>query len=192
MATTNRNFLTHNYAGKVGKQYSLRTRGDKSIIASLPKKSKKPSPDDALTQEMVQERFQRAALYAKTVKANNPALMAEYEAKRKGTQSASNVAFLDAYKGPKLKDLRTDEYEGLAGQEIRVQAIDNFRVKLVRFTLFSPDGSKLEEGEATLSIVNGYDWIYTTKVANPTVTGSKLRIIAKDIPDNMVVLEVVL
>ncbi|MBZ5857590.1 hypothetical protein [Flavihumibacter profundi] len=192
MATTNRNFLTFSYAGKVGKQYSLRNRGDKSIIASLPKKAKKGTPEEELTQLGVKEKFQRAVLYAKTVKANNPALMAEYAAVRKGTQSAHNVAFLDAYKAPKLSDLRTDEYEGVVGREIIVQAMDNFRVKSVRFTLFSPDGTKLEEGDAKQSLVNGYDWIYTTQQANPSLAGTKVRVTAKDMPENITVLEKVL
>ena len=171
MAKTNRNFLTFNYAGKVGKQYSLRNRGDQSIIASLPKKSRKSSSDQELTQQNVKDNFQRAV--------------------RKGTQSAFNVAFLDAYKGPRLKDLRTDEYEGVAGNPITVEALDNFRVKSVKFTLFSPDGTKLEEGEGKQA-VSSFQWVYTTQVANPSVTGTKLKITAKDIPDNMTVLEVVL
>lgn len=191
MAKTNRNFLTHNYVGKVGKQYSLRNRGDQSIIASLPKKSKKYGSDQDLSQETVKEKFQRAVLYAKSVRDTNPELMAQYEAKRKGTQSAFNVAFLDAYKGPKLRDLRTDEYEGVVGNPITVEALDNFRVKSVKFILFSADGSKLEEGTG-IQAASGFQWGYTTQVANPTVTGTKLRIIAKDIPDNMTVLEVVL
>ena len=49
MAKTNPNFLTHNYVGKVGKQYSLRNRGDQSIIASLPK-TRKVSTATALSQ----------------------------------------------------------------------------------------------------------------------------------------------
>jgi len=191
MAKTNRNFLTFNYAGKVGKQYSLRNRGDQSIIASLPKKSRKSSSDQELTQQNVKDNFQRAVMYAKSVRINNPELMAQYEAVRKGTQSAFNVAFLDAYKGPRLKDLRTDEYEGVAGNPITVEALDNFRVKSVKFTLFSPDGTKLEEGEGKQA-VSSFQWVYTTQVANPSVTGTKLKITAKDIPDNMTVLEVVL
>jgi hypothetical protein len=188
MAKTNRNLLTHNYVGKVGKQYSLRSRGDQSIIAVLPKKSRKPSGDQELSQQAVKDNFQRAVMYAKSVKANNPELMAQYDAVRKGTQSAFNVAFLDAYKGPKLRDLRTDEYEGVAGQPIKVEAMDNFRVKSVKFTLFSADGTKLEEGEAKQA-PSSFQWVYTTQVANPSVTGTKLRIVAKDLPDNMTVLE---
>ncbi|ULQ52145.1 hypothetical protein [Flavihumibacter fluvii] len=191
MAKTNRNFLTFNYVGKVGKQYSLRNRGDQSIIASLPKKARRPLSAQELSQQAVKDNFQRAVLYAKSVRANNPDLMAQYEAVRKGTQSAFNVAFLDAYKGPKLRDLRTDEYEGAPGNPIKVEALDNFRVKSVKFTLFSPDGTRLEEGEGTQA-ESGFQWTYTAQVANPAVTGTKLRITAKDIPDNMTVLEVLL
>jgi hypothetical protein len=131
MAKTNRIFLTFSYAGKVGKQYSLKNRGNQSFIASLPKKAKKASPEVQLTREALKEKFQRAILYAKTVKAHNPALMEQNAAMRKETQSAFNVAFLDAYNGPKLADLRTDEYEGVAGRELMVMATDNFKISAI-------------------------------------------------------------
>ncbi|ULQ51958.1 hypothetical protein [Flavihumibacter fluvii] len=191
MAKTNQNLLTQNYAGKAGNQFSFRMRNDHSFIAMLPKKSKKPASADPQTQQMVKEKFRRAILYAKTVFAKDPELLAQYEAVRKKSQSAFNVAFMDAYIGPVLRDLRTDEYEGVAGNEITVEALDNFRVKSVKFTIFSPDGTKLEEGEA-VNTNNGYGWVYTTREANPTLAGTKLKITAKDIPDNMTVLEKVL
>lgn len=61
MAKTNRNFLTHNYSGKVGKQYSLRNRSDQPIIAGLPK----PKSVDAATQHIqleIQRKFHLAVI----------------------------------------------------------------------------------------------------------------------------------
>jgi hypothetical protein len=116
MARATRNVLTHNYSGKVGKQYVLKTRGEKSIIALRPK----PRPADAvLSPEQLEtrEKFRLAAIYARKTK-NNAELMEGYAAARRGNQTAFNVAFLDARKAPELSKLRTDGYTGEAGQPI--------------------------------------------------------------------------
>jgi hypothetical protein len=188
MAKTNRNFLTYSYSGKVGKQYSLRNRGGKSYITSLPKTRE----NTLLTERQVEVRknFQRAMLYARTSNAN-PALMAEYAAGRREGQTAMNVAFLDAFKGPELSDLRTDGYKGEAGQRIEVQAMDNFRVKSVKFVLIAANGSQLEEGEA-VKADNGFQWVYTTQVANPSLPGTIIMVTAADLPNNLARLEAIL
>lgn len=189
MASTSNNILTRNYRGKVARQYSLRTRGDISIIAGLPKPREAGSaPSDAVIQ--ARKRFQLAAIYAR--KSNdNPELMAEYAKSRRGNQTAFNVAFLDAYRAPEISGLRTDGYKGEPGQALVIQAIDNFRVTSVRFTLTSADGSVLEEGEAT-NLGNGYDWLYTAKAENASLPGTAIRVTAEDIPMNKTVFEAVL
>ena len=189
MAKTTQNFLTYAYRGKVGKQYSLRIRDGRSFIAGLPERGvdRAQSPK----QLAAREAFQRAAIYA-TSAMESATLKEEYNQVRRGSQTAYNVAFQDAYFGPKLSDLRTLEYEGLAGQTMQVQAIDNFRVNKVKFTLLRPDGTKIEEGEAVLKDHNGLQWVYTAQVDNTSVTGTMVRVTAADIPDNQTVMEVIL
>lgn len=190
MSSTTNNMLTKNYRGKVGKQYVMKTRGDKSIIASLPKRRDPgvPVPPNML---QLQKKFQRASIYAR-MSNTNPDLMLQYADGRRGNQTAFNVAFLDAYKGPEIGDLRADAYKGQPGQPLFIEAIDNFRVTSVRFTLIAPDGSILEEGDAQMDETTGYDWIYTTKVANPSLTGTTIRVVAEDLPKNRTLFEAVL
>jgi hypothetical protein len=188
MAKTNRNFLTYSYSGKVGKQYSLRNRAGKSYITSLPKT--RANPTLTASQTKVRKDFQRAMLYARTAN-ENPALMAEYAAVRREGQTAMNVAFLDAVKGPELADLRTDGYKGEAGQKIEVEAMDNFRVNSVKFVLIAANGTQLEEGDAVKS-GNGFQWIYTTQMANPSLPGTIIKVTATDLPNNLARLEAIL
>lgn len=186
MAITSNNMLTRNYSGKIGGQFVMRSKGGKSIIAALPKPSFLKEQYQARREE-IKRSFNLAVIYAsKAIK--NPELKAQYEAVRRNNQSAFNVAFLDKYFAPELSDLRTESYTGQAGQQLQVQAIDNFRVTKVLFTLFAPDGSLLEEGEAQMDD-NGFDWNYTTQVQNPSPTGTIVRVIAEDVPKGRSILE---
>ena len=184
MARTTNNVLTKNYSGKVAGQYSLRTRGNQSIIAGLPK-----AREGAISavQFELQKSFKLAVIYARKAM-TNPQLKEAYAAARRDNQSAYNVAFMDAYKGPELSDLRTDEYKGTIGDKIIVQAIDNFRVTNVKFKLLSADGTELENGDA-IEDENGYDWIYTSKKNNSSLPGTIIQVTAEDIPKNKALLE---
>ena len=110
----------------MGNQIVYRTRGDLSIIAAKPKKRKAVQPVVS-TQAAVKRRFRIAVIYA-TRAMDNPAMKEAYENVVRGNQSAYNVAFADAFKGPELSDLNVDGYKGDAGQPLIVTAIDNFRV----------------------------------------------------------------
>ena len=187
MARSSNNVLTRNYTGKVAGQYSLRMKGNQSILAGLPKPRKERS--DTEKTKAIKRKFSLAVIYGKKAIAS-PELKAAYQAIAKKNQSAYNAAMLDALKGPELTNLRTDGYSGAAGQSLIVQATDNFRVTKVSFGLFAPNGSLLEEGDAIMDD-NGFDWIYTTKSEIPSPAGTLIRISAEDIPKNRTILEVV-
>ena len=180
MARSSNNVLTRNYTGTVAGQYSLRMKGDQSILAGLPKPRKERS--DTEKTKAVKRKFSLAVIYAKKAIAN-PELKAAYQAIAKKNQSAYNAAVLDALKGPEIDNLRTDGYSGAAGQTLTVQATDNFRVTKVSFGLFAPNGSLLEEGDAIMDD-NGFDWIYTTQSEIQSPAGTIIRVIAEDVPKN--------
>ncbi|WP_332733818.1 hypothetical protein [Flavihumibacter sp.] len=180
------NIITHNYGGKLDDQFVIRKIGSKSILASLPKGyevKERFKPQF----EQTKRNFKLAVIYAKKA-IQNPELKEQYEAVRRGNQSAFNVAFQDKYYAPELSALRTESYTGQAGQQMLVEATDNFRVTKVVFTLFASDGTVLEEGDAVMDD-NGFDWIYTTKVANPSPAGTIVRVTAEDIPKSKTILE---
>lgn len=188
MASSNENVITQTYSGKFGKQLVFRRRGDKSIMAKKPRKRKGNAGTEL--QVAFREKFNTAVLYAQEAR-NNPELMAAYAAKRRDNQTAFNVAFLDAYKGPVVSNLRTEGYTGEAGQQILVKAVDNFRVEKVTVQITGADGNILEEGQAQ-KLSNAIDWAYTTTVANPALAGTTLRISAQDVPMNVTTLEATL
>ncbi|KIC91316.1 hypothetical protein [Flavihumibacter solisilvae] len=191
MATSSINLLTHGYQGKVGDQFVFRNKAGKSIMAAKPKPRRKAKTvDSELTQEAIQENFKNGTIYAKRAMVDEE-LKPLYEAARRPNQTPYHIAFMDWMKAPKVKDLRLDDYDGQPGQKIVVRATDNFKIKAVKFILRSPDGTKLEEGEAVLN-QNGVDWTYTAQVQNPSVPGTILKVIALDLPENQTSLEKVL
>lgn len=133
-------------------------------------------------QQAHRQRFANAVVYAKN-SLTDPHVLEAYAAIIQGNQRVYIAALKDYMHAPKLFNLQTDSYTGLAAQPIRVQAIDNFRVVRVEFKLFANDGTLLESGQAIRS-KNGIDWIYTTKVSNPQPEGSTVLVTAMDLPMN--------
>ena len=77
MARSSNNVLTRNYTGTVAGQYSLRMKGDQSILAGLPKPRKERS--DTEKTKAVKRKFSLAVIYGKKAIAN-PELKAAYQA----------------------------------------------------------------------------------------------------------------
>ncbi len=128
------------------------------------------------------QRFAQAVLYAKN-SLTDPAVLETYAAIIHGKERVYIAALKDYMQAPKLFNLQTDSYTGKAGQPIRVQAIDNFRVVSVEFKLIASDGTLLECGWA-LQSENGFDWIYTTLASNPQPEGTTVLVSAMDLPRN--------
>jgi hypothetical protein len=92
---------------------------------------------------------------------------------------------------PVVKSISTNAYTGIAGSTITIRAVDDFRVTGVQVEIFAASGTLLEKGNAVLQ-TNGLDWIYTTTQSNAALTGSKINVIATDVPGNTGTLAVTL
>ncbi|WPV67832.1 hypothetical protein [Chitinophaga sp. LS1] len=138
----------------------------------------------------VQAKFKQSIIYAKAVM-DDPDLKALYATAIKGDQSAYNLAMRDAFKAPEITKINTELYDGLVGSTITLRAVDDFKVASVRLVIYSANGDVVEQGDAVLQ-ANGLDWLYTATVANGVVAGSKVRAVAKDLPANETMMDVVL
>lgn len=188
MAKSKNNVITHGLSGLIGDLLVFRQRANKTIVADRPKPFSKPP---TVVQLGIQDRFKKAAQYAKTA-ILDPLVKAAYQAAALLGQSAYNRAFKDYQLAPEFdEEVNLSVYTGAIGDEISVSVIDDFRVNEVKVQIIKPDDSLLEEGDAVQS-VNGLDWIYTCTVVNATVTGSKIIFTAIDLPGNQTVLEKVI
>ena len=92
---------------------------------------------------------------------------------------------------PVVKFINTVEYSGAVGDKIVARAIDDYRVTKVRMEIYAANGALLEAGNAQQNM-NGLDWTYTTTTSNSALVGSKIKVIATDVPANEGTLEIVL
>ena len=174
--------------GKFGETHAYkRIRGKMNMVAL-------PGSPDVLnaSQKARQERFIRAANYARA-QMTDPQMKAEYATgvtRKKST--AFVVALTDSLNAPEVTEIKTSDYLGKVGDEIRVVATDDFRVVRLRVIIKSADGTELERGEAVQDVKNSDTWHYSATVANPSVAGTIVSATAFDIPDNETTLEKVL
>jgi hypothetical protein len=90
---------------------------------------------------------------------------------------------------PVVKLIDTRNYKGVIGDRVISRAMDDFRVTGVRVEIYTDNGTLLEAGNAVQNL-NGIDWTYTATQTNNLLAGSKIKVIATDVPGNEGMLEV--
>ncbi len=122
--------------------------------------------------------FARAVLYAGNCLAD-PAVLEVYAAMVNRRQRIFLAALKDTLHAPHLFNLQTDAYTGKTGQPIRVQAMDQFIIIRLEFSLFSGTGRLLETGQA-IRESNGFNWEYRAQASNSQYEDSTVVIKAMD------------
>jgi hypothetical protein len=167
--------LVRGLKGSLGDQFVIRKdKAGRTIIANKPVFDE----DRVFTerQKANHEAFQDAAAYAKSVQGENV-----YIDKAKGTaRSAYNVAFADWYHKPQIKALDVTGWNGQAGQQILIKAVDDVRVSRVSVVITDGNGTVVEEGNAQPGEASW--WTYITTV--PTNGNRHLKVTALDLPGN--------
>lgn len=190
MGKNRNNIVTKGFSGAIGDDIVFRQTGQTQVVAKLPVKSNKPH----LIRKVFEKAFKKATFYANAVMAN-PELKELYTllAKRKGKslRHAYNLALRDARKAPEVDAIITSKYEGQPGNEIRIDAVDDFKVVSVRVAIYSPGGELIERGNAILPPLS-MEWVYTATVANAQLAGSKIIATAVDMPGNETSAEIIL
>lgn len=189
MANATNNIITGKFRGSLGKQLVFREWEGKTIVAKSPRpRSGDPTPAQADTQE----KFFLASRYAKSVTTNTDQSLAEaYASALRPRQNVYSRALEDFMNSPVVKQIDTKNYTGALNDKIAVRAIDDFRVTAVHVEILSASGALLESGDAVQNL-NGIDWTYTTTQTNSVLAGSKIKAVAKDVPGNEGVKEVVM
>ena len=177
MSSTRSNGLTADYSGKFGNQYVLRCRNGRSNMSKLPKRTKTTTSE---AQDRVKNNFKAAAAYAKD-KLSIPELREAYLLRGNGLRSAYIMAMADSFHPPVINNINADFYRGHAGDVIRIEAVDNFRVEKVMFYLYDEDNQELEFGEC-VQAGEGSEWDYTILNEHVPTAGQKIKVVAYDLP----------
>jgi len=181
MAINKNNFFLQGISGTIGKSMTLRQYRGKTIVSEKSKGNTLPPTAEQLA---AREKFEDAADFAVDV-LNDPMKKAAYnEAAIKLGMSAYALALKDAHSFPEVRRIVTAKYKGLVGDVITIKAKDVFTLDSVKVEIRSAANVLLEEGQAVAVGGTSKGWIYTATVANPAVTGTRVTVIATDMPGN--------
>ena len=173
MAKVNNNIFVRGLSGSLGDQFVIRKgRGGETIVSNMPSSSEgRQFNQDQLDH---QETFRHAIRYAKTVKNDDL-----YIKKAAGTSMTPfNAAVADFFRKPTILEIDTSEWQGRAGNEIWVEAVDDTLVTKVHVTISDPNGAVLEEGNAQRADACGgrtrqpprYSWSRSPMSLQPPMT----------------------
>jgi hypothetical protein len=187
MAIVKNNIVTQGLSGKLGDTMVFRQRGEQTIAAKAPIAR---GPDGTPPQLAARQKFQQASIFGKAVSAD-PIAKAPYQALAKERQTAYNVAVADFFLAPDIQEIDVSNYTGQAGETIKIEVTDDFKVQSVKVYIHNEDGSMVEEGDAKQE-QDSTEWIYTTTTINTNLSNDKITITASDIPANLASREIVL
>jgi hypothetical protein len=189
MAHSDNSVLMRKLRGLLGKELVFRDWAGKTVVSKAPKKRTAPSsPEQAATNV----KFLLASRYAKTITTSEDQAMAEaYALVLKPRQNVYSRALEDFLASPKIKFIKTHNYNGIPGDKILIRATDDFRVISTVVEIYTADGAFLEMGNAVQN-PNGIDWTYTATLDNTQLAGSKIKAIATDVPANEGIKEITL
>lgn len=182
MAESKNNVVTHGLSGKVGDMLVFSQRHGKTFVARKPRINE--NRQATAQQQLVQQKFQQAVIYAKTALADANTKNA-YDAVKQPGQTAFNVAVADLFNAPDIDSIDLSGYNGNPGDQIIIRATDDFKMAEVKVTIANADGSEVESGNAVLDPTTGLDWIYTATQTNSSLSGDKITVVASDMPGNL-------
>lgn len=139
-----------------------------------------PNPEFTGSQKSMRKIVRRAVTYAEFAW-EQPI----YQSKAMGTcNSAYNLAVADYLGKPEVLHMDLRDWGRNVGQNIHIQAKDNFMVLSVRLVIREGD-CIVEEGDAVQSEINPLWWTYTTTTPVNREPGLFLDAFAYDLPGNV-------
>ena len=177
-----KNVIMDGSKGKLGQAVFRVMKDGRTIIGKAPKEREAPPTQN---QQSVQDKFTEASAFAKG-QMTNPERRAAYAEKvTPKLPSPYGVAMADALTPPKVKEIDSFAYRGVVGNEIRIKAVDDFKVATVEVEIRKADGTMIESGNAVQDPMNVIMWSYAATAANPTLAGTTILARAKDWPNNV-------
>ena len=190
MGRVKRNLVTAGLSGKVGDRLVFRAvESGETIVAAAPVMNGKPL---TRKQQQNRERFLDACIYA-SQQLEDKAVKAEYNAfaKATGKRNGRAVAVADYLNEPVVRHVNLNGFSGHQGDVILVSATNDYRLHSVVVTIYTPQGTEAERGNA-VAMTDRYSWKYTVSGETGNATGSRIVITVTDRPGNSVTKEVVL
>ena len=178
MAKAEDNVLTRGFSGTIGKQLTFRRIGGQTFVSKYRRPPSVPPTEKAVA---ARTKFAVATAYAKKA-VKNPEKKALYQQAVTGGQRAYNVAIMDALNPPVVESIDIKNYLGRAGDTILILAKDDFKVDSVSVAISNESGEIVEQGNAVMQ--EDMEWLYTATIENPTLSGSKIEVVARDLPGN--------
>jgi hypothetical protein len=158
------------------REYIYGVRNNRMYFYRRPDPASRPE-----SQRQVIDKFRLGAEYAKAVKAD-PVQRAFYEGLVASRGGQLHVRIMTDYlRAPEVKAIDLKGFNGLAGDVIRVVAIDDAEVAAVSVAIHAADGTALETGAAAKA---GDKWVYTATAAYPQGTPITITATAVDRPGN--------
>jgi hypothetical protein len=184
MAKQKNNVVTHGLSGKIGDLLVFSQRDGKTIVSKVAQRKAKATKK----QKAQRKRFQRAILYARAIIHSEKGQVYQDVAAKKGGVSGYNIAVADFLHAPDIENVDLSDYKGKIGNEIRIEATDDFAVESVHVEISSANGSIVEEGNAVKN--ESGIWIYTATTDNTILEDNRIVITASDLPGNLTTEEV--
>jgi hypothetical protein len=170
MAKVKLNPILEGMRGQVG-DLVFKHYGDELFVGRKPDRSG-TQPTEAQLEH--QERFRQAVLYGRLVMAD-PEKKALYE---KAAQASGKPLFsltvADFFNAPVVDGVDLSAYSGAIGDQIVIQAHDDFEVTRVDVSINDAGGQMLEGGSAIETPAGSGRWIYTA--TTPVAPGTEVRI----------------
>lgn len=181
MAKVTLNPILEGIRGQVG-DLVFKRYGDEVVISRKPDLS---GVEPTAAQQATRDRFKQATLYGKMVMAD-PESKALYEAaaKAKGLPVFS-LTVADFFNAPSVDEVDLAGYSGAVGDEIVVQASDDFAVAGVQVSLADDGGSLIEAGEAVETPPRSGRWVYTATAAVAPGATVRITVTAMDRPGSV-------
>ncbi|MEJ1241394.1 hypothetical protein WBG78_24820 [Chryseolinea sp. T2] len=171
--------------GMLGKTLVYKDWYGRTLVTNKPKKRKSISEKQVTTID----NFKSATRFAKKLM-KLPEKKALYERGINERQrSAYAVALKDILNKPIIEEIDIKDYNGRAGEMIRVRAFDDFMVMSVIVTVRTTSGNLVETGHAQARGKRGL-WRFMTTTGIPDAKGLMIVAEAKDVAGNTVLKEI--
>ncbi len=176
MAKQTGDTLLEGFSGKIGGQLVVRKTKRGLVLGVRPR----GDGEETDKQKKWREKFAMAVSYATGVQ-HDPTYK-EFGDKR--DLSGFNVATADFLHPPELAESLLDNYNGKAGDVIRVRAIDDVKVTTVGIVIVGPNDTVIEEGKMTQDGIDKTLWSYTA-VRDANANHVKLLVDIADLPGHI-------
>lgn len=178
MAKVKLNPVLETMRGQVG-DLVFKHYGDEVVVGRKPDRSG-IQPTEAQLEH--QERFRQAVLYGRLVMADMEKKALYEKASKTSGKPLFSLTVADFFNAPTVDTVDLSTYSGAIGNEIVIQAHDDFEVTKVDINISGTGGQAIEGGSAIETPAGSGRWVYTATAAVAQGTEVRIAVVASDRP----------